>query len=203
MKIILSTVAALFLFGCSEGTTESVKETAVTQTNSVVEKSKEVATDVKKLAIDSTQNVKKVAKETATQVQTQSAKIVDESTTAVKQTVEKVKVKSAEVVKDTKSSVDATRSDIAKAIEPAKKEPAIDGATLYKACAACHGVNAEKKALNKSQIIQGWETSKIVAALNGYKDGTYGSTMKGVMKPQVSKLSDAEIEAVAKYISGL
>ena len=75
-----------------------------------------------------------------------------------------------------------------------------DGATLFKKCSACHGANAEKKALGKSQIIKGWKASKTVAALKGYKDGTYGGPMKGVMKGQVAALNDAQIESLAKYI---
>ena len=77
---------------------------------------------------------------------------------------------------------------------------AADGAALYKACAACHGASGEKKALGKSEVITGWEASKTVAALNGYKDGTYGGAMKGLMKGQVKALDDAQIEALAKYI---
>nr|WP_297439987.1 c-type cytochrome [Sulfurimonas sp.] len=81
--------------------------------------------------------------------------------------------------------------------------PSVDGALVFKKCVACHGANAEKKALNKSQVIQGWNTQKIIAALHGYKDGTYGGAMKGVMKSQVSNLSDDEITAVAEHISKL
>ena len=77
---------------------------------------------------------------------------------------------------------------------------ATDGATLYKKCAACHGVNAEKKALGKSEIIKGWDVTKTVAALKGYKDGTYGGPMKGLMKAQVRSFDDAQLEAMAKYI---
>lgn len=80
---------------------------------------------------------------------------------------------------------------------------AADGAALYKKCSACHGMNAEKKALGKSQVIQGWPADKIVSALKGYKDGSYGGAMKGLMKGQVASYSDADIEAVAGYISGL
>ena len=79
----------------------------------------------------------------------------------------------------------------------------IDGAVLFKKCASCHGKNAEKKALGKSNIIQGWSKDKIVNAVNGYKDGTYGGAMKAVMKGQVSNLSDADVNAVAEYISKL
>jgi len=41
----------------------------------------------------------------------------------------------------------------------------------------------------------------IVTALKGYKDGTYGGAMKGMMKGQVSKLSDADIDAIAAEIT--
>jgi len=75
-----------------------------------------------------------------------------------------------------------------------------DGAALYKKCSACHGAKAEKKALGKSAVIQGWKAEKTVAALKGYKAGTYGGPMKGLMKGQVASFDDAQIESIAKYI---
>jgi cytochrome c553 len=80
---------------------------------------------------------------------------------------------------------------------------AADGAALYKKCISCHGASAEKKALGKSEIIKGWPAEKQIAALKGYKDGTYGGPMKALMKGQVANMSDADIEAVSKYIEGL
>ena len=44
---------------------------------------------------------------------------------------------------------------------------------------------------------------KIVQALNGYKDGTYGGVMKNIMKGQVATKTDAEIDALATFISNL
>jgi len=76
-----------------------------------------------------------------------------------------------------------------------------DGAGLYKKCAACHGAKGEKKALNKSQIIQNWDEKQLVSSLKGYKDGTYGGAMKGLMKGQVASYSDDDIEKVAKHIT--
>ncbi len=75
-----------------------------------------------------------------------------------------------------------------------------DGAALYKKCAGCHGASGEKKALGKSAPIKGWEAKKTVEALNGYKAGTYGGVMKGLMKAQVSSLDKAKIESIAKFI---
>ena len=78
-----------------------------------------------------------------------------------------------------------------------------DGATLYKKCAGCHGVNAQKKALGKSKVINTFKSDMIVTALKGYKDGTYGGSMKGIMKGQVNSLSDDQIKALANYIPTL
>ena len=78
-----------------------------------------------------------------------------------------------------------------------------DGAALAKKCTGCHGTAFEKKAMGKSQVVKGWKADKVIAALKGYKAGTYGGAMKGVMKGQASRLSDADIEALAKYIEGL
>lgn len=80
---------------------------------------------------------------------------------------------------------------------------ASEGAKIYNSCVGCHGVNGEKKALGKSAIIKGWDEKKTVAALKGYKDGSYGKAMKGVMKGQVTRLSNEDIKAVAKHISNL
>ncbi|WP_428023471.1 c-type cytochrome [Arcobacter sp.] len=71
------------------------------------------------------------------------------------------------------------------------------------ACVGCHGANFEKAALGKSQIVKGWDAAKVEAALKGYKDGSYGGAMKGVMKGQVARLSDADIKAIAEQISKL
>ena len=79
---------------------------------------------------------------------------------------------------------------------------AADGAALYKKCAGCHGIHGEKKALGKSAVIKGWPKAKVVEALKGYKAGTRNvHGMGGLMKGQVASLSDADIEAIADYLS--
>ena len=70
-------------------------------------------------------------------------------------------------------------------------------------CASCHGQNAEKSALNVSQVIAGWDVAKVTGALEGYRAGTYGGAMKGMMQGQVKPLQEAQIEALALYISKL
>jgi len=43
---------------------------------------------------------------------------------------------------------------------------------------------------------------EIIKALKGYKAGTYGGAMKGMMAGQVKALSDADIEEIANLIKG-
>jgi cytochrome c-type protein NapB len=63
------------------------------------------------------------------------------------------------------------------------------------ACKGCHGQNFEKKALGKSKIIKDMSKADVSAALVGYKNGTYGGSMKGLMKGQVAKYSEADLKA--------
>ena len=73
-------------------------------------------------------------------------------------------------------------------------------ADAFKKCAGCHGAHGEKKALGKSKVIKDMSKADIVHALHGYKDGTYGGPMKGLMKGQVKSLSDADITAISEKI---
>ena len=133
------------------------------------------------------------------------------STSAPKQDIFKEAAKTAEPVVapvsveivDENSKI--VLEDTTDVVEVAMVEPAAtkSGAELFKVCSSCHGVNGEKKALNKSQVIQGWSEVQVSTALNGYKDGSYGGAMKGLMKSQVIKLSDEDISLLSKYISGL
>jgi len=80
---------------------------------------------------------------------------------------------------------------------------AADGAALYKKCAGCHGVQGEKKALGKSKVINAMNKADLVTALKGYKDGSYGASMKALMKGQVAALSDQDVDVLAEHITSL
>ncbi len=68
------------------------------------------------------------------------------------------------------------------------------------ACTGCHGAGFEKKAMGKSKVVKDMSKADIVASLQGYKDGTYGGAMKGLMLGQVQNLSGEDIEAIATEI---
>ncbi len=77
---------------------------------------------------------------------------------------------------------------------------AASAAVNGKACAACHGANWEKHAMGKSKIVKDMTHAEIATALKGYKAGTFGGPMKGVMKGQVARYSDADLEAFSQTI---
>jgi cytochrome c-type protein NapB len=61
-------------------------------------------------------------------------------------------------------------------------------------CAGCHGPHFEKSAMGKSKIVKNMSREDVSKALVGYKNGTYGGTMKNLMKMQVSKYSVEELQ---------
>ncbi len=76
------------------------------------------------------------------------------------------------------------------------------GAKLYSRCAACHGGDGKQSPPGTQGItIAGQSADDIAKKLKGYKDGSFGGTMKAVMAGQVASLSDADIQALADYIS--
>ncbi len=79
--------------------------------------------------------------------------------------------------------------------------PALYGASVA-ACVGCHGQQFEKAAMGKSKIVKDMTKEEIIASLKGYKDGSYGGAMKGLMTGQVAALDDAKIEAIAALIKG-
>jgi cytochrome c len=63
------------------------------------------------------------------------------------------------------------------------------------ACLGCHGANFERKALGKSLIVKNMTKQAVSDSMVGYKNGTYGGPMKGLMKNQVAKYSEAELRS--------
>ncbi len=113
-------------------------------------------------------------------------------------------VKTKEVVQSVSSKVDEVAAKVVQRVKEVHKEATTKtGADLFSSCAGCHGSSAGKKALGKSAVIKGWSVEKLQTALHGYKDGSYGSSMKAVMKGQVMKLNDDEIKLLSEHISKL
>lgn len=79
-----------------------------------------------------------------------------------------------------------------------------DVAALYKDnCASCHGKQGELRAFGKSEVIYNWSEDDLRSALIGYQEGTFGGSMKGLMRTEVDGLTRAQIDALAEYISSM
>lgn len=77
---------------------------------------------------------------------------------------------------------------------------------VFKKCIACHGPDAKKIAPgSKGNVtIAGMAKDKLITELKGYRAKTADNGgAKAIMYGQAANLSDADIEALADYISKL
>jgi cytochrome c553 len=80
----------------------------------------------------------------------------------------------------------------------------IDGKALYSKCAGCHGADGKTAAFGQSAVIAGQTATDLETKLAAYKAGTLNvAGMGALMKGQIVALTDADIKALARYISGL
>ncbi len=104
----------------------------------------------------------------------------------------------------TTTEANATEAAAPEANATAAAPAAADGKTLFAACGACHGVDGKTAALGKSVVIAGQAKDVLVTKMKGYKAGTIDLTGNGaLMKGQMANLDDAQMDALADYISKL
>ena len=227
-KILLSSVVAIALLtGCGEDNkveeTKPAVEAKVEEVKKMepkVEAPKTVETKTPEAKL--VDQVKASTSEVATKIAEESKKVAEAMPAVVKSMTEKVAAKTEEVSKEvvakteevtkevtavateTKDKIEESINTIVATKTEVKSDSAglaDKGKGLYLKCAGCHGQNGQTPALGKSQVIKGWDQAKVVTALKGYKDGSYGGVMKGVMKGQVTNLSDEDMNALGAYIS--
>jgi cytochrome c len=86
------------------------------------------------------------------------------------------------------------------------EEPAVlDGATLYqqRTCIACHGPDARTPILPEYPKIAGQNEAYILRQIRDIKSGARNNGNTPAMAGVLHLVNDQEIEALAKYISGL
>ena len=131
---------------------------------------------------------------------TEEKKETKVDTTPKQEIVQSVEKKAEEVKPDTKVA-EPKVEEVKTQITTTSSD--VNGESLFKTCTSCHGAKGEKEALGKSQVIAGWDKERVIKALNGYKDGSYGGVMKGIMKPHVESKTPEQIEVLADFISKL
>jgi len=143
------------------------------------------------------------AKSAATEAKEAAAVAVEKATEAVKAKAAEVKEVVAEkataAVESTKA---AAASAVAAATAAVSSEP--DGKALYAKCAGCHGADGKTKAMGKATPLAGQPAADLETKMAGYKAGTINVVgMGALMKGQVAGFSEADMKAVATYVSGL
>jgi len=193
---LLSLVAATLLFtACGEKTKEAASDAA----NKVTEAVKADATS----AVDAT---KKAAANAAEAAKAKAAELA----ASAKDEADKMAAAAAEKAAAVSAAAAAKATEAADALkERAAAATAAVSATLtapaaYAKCKGCHGADGKTKALGKSAVLAGQDKAALVTAINEYKAGTRNVAGMGMlMKGQVASMSDADIEAVADYLSQL
>lgn len=204
-KILLSSFLAIGIFaGCTENNESKTQEPAEVVKEASAES--KLVDQVKESTSKITQVVKDASSEVATKVVEESKQIAQKSSDAAKSIEEKAQVVAKELTNELVNKTKEAKTNIESSINnivETKKTSTVEsnGKSLYLKCAGCHGQNGEKQALGKSHVIKGWDKEKVLNALVGYKEGTYGAAMKGVMIAQVSSLSNEELDILSEYIA--
>ena len=185
---MLSVVAAAILFvGCGDKAKESTNEATAKAVESTKEAVSKTADAVKKAG----DTISKATDEAVAATKAAASKTADAAKEAASDAVDKVKEGAAAATTAAATAVADTATSVA-------------GAAAFAKCAGCHGADGKTKALGKSAVIAGQPKEELITKINGYKAGTLNTAGMGtLMKGQVSSLSDADVDAVAGYISTL
>jgi cytochrome c len=88
---------------------------------------------------------------------------------------------------------------------PAASASFANGADLYKTktCIACHGADAKTPIMSTYPKIAGQNEQYVIAQMNDIKSGARSNGQTAAMKGIMHLVSDGEIAAIAKWLSGL
>ncbi|GGP47784.1 c-type cytochrome [Shewanella saliphila] len=78
-----------------------------------------------------------------------------------------------------------------------------DAARGITSCIACHGPDGSGAAAAGFPMVGGQHANYIKIQLTKFRDGTRNNDLNGMMQDVAKKLSDADIEALSKYISSI
>lgn len=195
---------SLLFVGCSSNSKKSEEKSVsepVKQEKVAKVEPKSVVKPQQKEEKSLVDKTKEMGSNAAKTVQESAKAVVEKTTELAKQAQNSELVQ--KVAQKTKEGVAALSAMANSKTAAAQTEQSSNAKELFTKCAGCHGNKAQNKALGVSHVIAGWDAKKIENALNGYKAGTYGGSMKSIMKGQVLMLKESDIKALAEYISKL
>ena len=71
------------------------------------------------------------------------------------------------------------------------------------ACVGCHGANGQGNPAAKFPALQSQQAIYVAKQLKDFRAGTRSNDLNGMMQDIARKMSDAEIEAVAQYVTSM
>ncbi|MCW8820612.1 MAG: c-type cytochrome [Sulfurovum sp.] len=189
----LSLVVATMLFtACGEETKKAASEATTATTEAVKKDTSDAVEAAKAKAAEVAEAAKIKAAELAAAAEAKAAELKAAAEAKATEAVEAVKEKTAEVTEAASTAVAAATSETAAA------------PSAYAKCKGCHGADGKTQALGKSAVIAGQDKAALIASMNEYKAGTRNVAGMGMlMKGQVASMSDADMEAVAEYLSAV
>lgn len=214
--VLVSAICIALIIGCGDDKQESGSTISKTLTESVAsaksvtanlaDKAKNVTASVAEISNDVQNKVSNIATDVTAKTKEVTASVVEKAqnvTSDISNKVTEVKDNVVSKVSDVKQEVAQKSSQVASSVA-AVVTPAPSGKDIYtKTCTSCHGANGNLKALNVSKIIKDLSKEELEHALMGYKDGSYGGAMKGVMQGQVATLNAKQLESLVEYIATL
>jgi cytochrome c553 len=203
LGIVSLALAALLLSGCNQKSEEHKAQKAQHTQEQTVKHEAPAAKPAPKA------EAKSAGDQAPAQAVAEEAKKTQE---AAKEAQEEV-AKPAEAKAEAGAKVEEAKKEATAKVEEAKEavaqkgeevKAAVDGAKLFAKCASCHGPKGDRKALGKSAPIAGMAKEEVLKKLKEYQAGTLNQYGMGpLMKGQVAGMSEAELEALADYISKL
>jgi len=206
-SLIALIASSLIFVGCGKKT---VEETVTTDGKTVTDTvTKTVTNKAGEVVAQTSKSVTKAVTDAADATKDAASSAVDATKDAANAAVEATKDAASSAVDATKNAATgavaaATGAATATADAAATATEGSDGKALFAKCASCHGVDGKTKALGKSEVIAGQPAADLETKIGEYKAGTRNTAgMGALMKGQVASYSDADIKAVAEYISTL
>jgi cytochrome c553 len=219
-NIIVLLLACLFLGGCGSDKEQKSDNSAISPvleslnqstqavisqvgdtTSKAIEKADEIGKDISLQA----DNISQIISQKADEVKAAAKESVSSAAEVGKEALQKANNTIQEAAKSVNAATDKAVQKTESIIDAAKATTVNtdNGKKVFTKCIVCHGKAANLNALNSSQDISKWSKENIIAALSGYKSGTYGGKMKASMAPIVKPLSESDINDVAGYIQTL
>lgn len=144
-------------------------------------------------ASETFEKAKDSAKESMEKTQDAVEETVDEASKKVGEVTDSVQKSVTEMVENSNGEVRSSPSVSAKSAEPIA-----DGGQLYSRCVGCHGASGQGGVGPK---LAGQAGATLLAKLKAYRSGEQVGPMTAVMAPNVTGLSDGQLESLVAYIT--